>query len=319
MTSSPTFERLRALRGRRRLAPREIVELEALHRAGHRELAEARSSGLEGAALEHKQLELARVSGRLSRPHVSARALLGGIVRAFFVECPRALRAEWRLVMTVLLGFYGLAAVAFGLVRADRSYAYVLFEPAIVDHEIQQLEALDEGEAFRGNFTFDEGESPGASAMIISNNVNVTFMLIAMALVPPLFLYIFVLNAFMFGTYLAIAAGYGQLGSISSILMCHGMLELQAIAFAGVGGIVLLRALLVPGIWTRAESTRRGAERAIHIFTGCAGLLLVAGLIEGFVTPHASLAGRLAFIVLSTLALALWFVLGGRTRSVSPA
>jgi hypothetical protein len=48
-------------------------------------------------------------------------------------------------------------------------------------------------------------------------------------------------------------------------------------------------------------------------------LLLIAGLIEGFVSPHAPLAARLAVAVASGVALLAWVLLGGRRNERGPA
>lgn len=314
-TETPnTSARIAALLAKqpKRWAHADVVELEALYRAGHRELAHARSAGPATEGARELERELIRARGLLGREPSTWGAQLRGIWTLIAVTAPRVLRAEWRLVLGSFVLFYGLSALAFALVAQDRDNAYILFDRGAIETEIEQLEALAPGEAFRGNFTFDEDESTATSALIITNNVRVTFLFLALALVPPLFVLVLLTNAFMLGTYFAIAADYDQFGSLASVLMCHGTLELQAIVLAGCAGVVMVRGLIAPGIWTRAESIRRGTQRALAIFTPAVGMLLIAGFIEGYVTAHVSFAARIAFIVASALLLIVWFALGGR-------
>ena len=47
---------------------------------------------------------------------------------------------------------------------------------------------------------------------------------------------------------------------ISSILWCHGTIELQMIALAGMAGLVLIRAWIAPGPWSRARAMALESE-----------------------------------------------------------
>jgi uncharacterized membrane protein SpoIIM required for sporulation len=116
----------------------------------------------------------------------------------------------------------------------------------------------------------------------------------------------------MLGTYFGVAAHWDQAGHIASILMCHGVLELQALALAGAAGCVLARGLFLPGPWTRPQSMRRESARAWKLYAGIFPMLVMAGCIEAYVSPHAGREVRVAFMVGSALLLAAWVGLGGR-------
>jgi uncharacterized membrane protein SpoIIM required for sporulation len=61
----------------------------------------------------------------------------------------------------------------------------------------------------------------------------------------------------------------------------HGALELPAIIFGGAAGLVVGRALLMPGNFTRGASLRRVLPSVWRMITGAALTLVLAGLIEG--------------------------------------
>lgn len=308
----------RARRGPRHLADEELVELPRLYRFGASLLARLETRGDDPRLVDHLRPVLLATHGLLHRDVDLDAARLPAWRRVwdyFSATVPRAVRAEWRLVGSALLLVYGLATVAYFLVLDDLALAYSLLDPLAVDNEIVQLQALEAGESFRGNFTFGQEQSATTSGAVMGNNLRVALLFFAAGLVPPLFLVILTLNSLMLGTYTAVAAHWGQAGSISSIIWCHGVLEIQAIVLAGTAGLVLLRGALLPGAWTRSASMRRGARRATAVLAATLPMLVGAGLIEGFVSPHADHGARIAVAIGSGVALVLWLGLGGLGRA----
>ncbi|MEQ1893327.1 MAG: stage II sporulation protein M [Planctomycetota bacterium] len=187
----------------------------------------------------------------------------------------------------------------------------------MVEQELEQLAALEDGQPFRGNFTFGLGESPVTASWIMLHNIGVGILFFASALVPPFYLYLIATNGLMLGTYTAVAGHHGQAGAISSILWTHGVLEIQALVLAGTAGLVLVRAFVRPGARTRALALTLESRRALAVFAPVFPLLVCAGLIEGFVSPHAPLPVRLAVAVTSAVALLGWAGFAGRSARAS--
>jgi uncharacterized membrane protein SpoIIM required for sporulation len=265
-----------------------------------RELAQARRTVAAAHAVLHARRE-------------SACASVARLVRLLLVESPRAIRREWRLLLVSAALVYGLAALAWAAVARDLDLASSLLGRAGVEAEIEQLRELEPGESFRGNFDFGIGESPGTAGWIMTNNMRVGALFFASALLPPLYVYVLAANALMLGTYTGVAWHWGQAGAISSILWCHGVLEIQAILLAGTAGLCLVRAWLRPGARTRGHALAQGSRNALLLLAPTFPMLFAAGLIEGFVSPHAPLTVRLAVAGLSGLALVL-FASSGRSR-----
>ena len=319
-TSPPAgqeLDRLRRLLGARqplaRWEPAELLELPRLYRRACTLLARLEEAGEAPERAAELRTLVAAAHARLfadespaDRPW-SARALA-----LLLVDAPRAVRAEWRLLVLSLALFYGLALVAWLGVGRDLDLAYALLPPEVVEQELEQLAAVEEGGRFQGNFTFGLGESPTVAGTILLHNLGVGVLFFASSLLPPLYALLLATNGLMLGTYTAVAGHFGQAGAISSIVWTHGVLELQAIVLVGTAGLVLVRAWVRPGPFTRAHALVRESRRALELFAPVVPMLVVAGLIEGFVSPHAALGARLAVIVASALGLVAWGTLGTR-------
>lgn len=300
-------------RTRRHWTESELLELPRLYRHACSLVARLDASGASPRLAADTRRLISRAHGVLYRDRETrGEDVLTRLRGLLLSECPRAIRGEWRLLAATLAFVYGLAALAWFGVSADLDLAPSLLSPAMVEAEIDQLQETVDGEGFRGNFTFGWGESPTTAGMIMLNNMGVGILFFASALVPPLYVYVLGKNALMLGTYTAVAGHWDQAGSISSIMWCHGVLEIQAFVLAGTAGLCLVRAWVRPGSWTRRYALQVESRHALVLVAPVFPLLFVAGLIEGFVSPHATLDVRLAVAAASGVLLVLWVLLGGR-------
>ncbi len=279
-------------------------------------LARVETSGRDPAQAQRLRAILAGAHAVLFRDLAAEqRGFLTRAAHFLVSEVPRTIRSEWRPILVSFAIVYGVAAAAFLAVRADLDLAWSLFDPATVANEIAQLQATAEGEPFRGNFTFGLGQSSLTSGWIMAHNMYVGVVFFASGLVPPLYAFVLMSNGLMLGTYTGVATHWNQGFEISSILWCHGVLEIQALVLAGAAGLVLARGALIPGPWSRRHALRLGAVRAWRLLAPVFPVLFLAGLIEGFVSPHADLPARLAVAALTGVALLAWILLGGRGRA----
>jgi uncharacterized membrane protein SpoIIM required for sporulation len=65
----------------------------------------------------------------------------------------------------------------------------------------------------------------------------------------------------------------------------HGVLELPAIFLAGGAGLRIAAGLLFPGYLPRRESLVRAGTEAVQLLLGSIPILIIAGVIEAFVSP----------------------------------
>jgi uncharacterized membrane protein SpoIIM required for sporulation len=101
--------------------------------------------------------------------------------------------------------------------------------------------------------------------------------------------------------------------------MPHGATELLAICLAGAAGYMLASAIIVPGRLRRATALKRVGGPALTIELGCMVMLVIAGVIEGFVSPSAIDYPTRIGVLLASIALwALYFFGAGRTRGARP-
>jgi uncharacterized membrane protein SpoIIM required for sporulation len=322
MSAGPESDPLRALRtalrkaesrGLERLTPAELYQLPRLYRHGASQVARLETSAHDPRALAEARELLARAHALLHRDETRAQGSWPRRALAFLLsEVPATIRAEWKLSATSFALVYGLALLAYVAVSNDLELAYALLSPEAVTAEIRQLEATAEGEAFRGNFTFGLGQSPVNAGWIMTHNMGVGIAFFASGLIPPLFLLLLAANGLMLGTYTAVAGHWDQASEISSILWCHGVLEIEALVLAGAAGLVLVRAWIAPGPWTRKHAMKLESARAWRLIAPVFPMLFLAGLIEGFVSPHAGLEVRLATAIGTGLGLVTWILLGGR-------
>ncbi len=295
-----------------------LTELPRLYRFASTLLARLEASGEHPRLLRETRELLADAHALLYRDRRHAeRSWPERAARFLFEECPRTIREEWRLLALSFCLLYGLAAISFFAVRADLDLAPSLLSPAVVEQEIEQLEATADGEPYRGNFTFGLSESPTTAGWIMLHNMGVGVLFFTCALIPPLYLYLLSTNALMLGTYTAVAGHWGQAGAISSLLWCHGTLEIQAILLAGTAGLLLTRAMVRPGPRTRRYALAKESARSLRVLVPVFPMLFFAGIIEAFVTPHTSFEVRMGCALVTGGLLLAWGLLGGRSSSSS--
>ena len=80
----------------------------------------------------------------------------------------------------------------------------------------------------------------------------------------------------------AIANGNGA--GIVEFVTAHGIIELSCIAVAATAGLRMGYAIVAPGVKTRGRALADEARPAVSIVLGTIPWVILAGIIEGFVT-----------------------------------
>jgi uncharacterized membrane protein SpoIIM required for sporulation len=129
-------------------------------------------------------------------------------------------------------------------------------------------------------------EQAGFAAEIFTNNIRVTFVAFAGGMTAGLLTAgVLLFNGVLLGTVAGLAWGAGNGGPFVELISAHGVLELSCIVVAGAAGLRLGWAIVAPGRLPRGTSVRREARRTVLIALGTAPWLVLAGLVEGFLTP----------------------------------
>ncbi|MHB8717945.1 MAG: stage II sporulation protein M [Candidatus Dormibacteria bacterium] len=162
--------------------------------------------------------------------------------------------------------------------------------------------------------------APLLGTVIITNNVKVAavaFLGGALAGVPTAL--ILAANGWMLGTIAAAVHEGGYDLAFWSLIVPHGVLELSIIVIAGACGLYVGDALLRPGLRRRGDAFTRAALATLGLAAGSALLLVVAGLLESFVSPSdLPAAAKLAIGAGVGALLYAWLLLGGREPRRAP-
>jgi uncharacterized membrane protein SpoIIM required for sporulation len=125
----------------------------------------------------------------------------------------------------------------------------------------------------------------GFSTYVMQNNIRVTLLAFVLGITWGLMTgYVIVQNGLILGALagLAVDAGNGEL--LIAAIAAHGILELSCIVIGGGTGFSMARSMLRPGHLTRRQSLGEEARAAALVALGTAPWLILAGLIEGFVS-----------------------------------
>jgi uncharacterized membrane protein SpoIIM required for sporulation len=160
------------------------------------------------------------------------------------------------------------------------------------------------------------GDQAALASQIFTNNIRVTFLAIAGGILAGLgTAAVLIFNGGFTGAILGLTIENGSSGELLRLIVPHGVLELSCIAVSAAAGLRIGWALIEPGTLTRGQSLRREARPAMELVLGTMPWLVLAGLVEGFVTG--SLGGGLpaAIVVGGGLGLLFWGLVAWRGRS----
>lgn len=232
----------------------------------------------------------------------------GGLLRFFLVEYPRLVRQTWA---------FSLASLLIGVAFAGMSYVTVQRSPEVVTDIMGGADAefVDHrtGDDIRGRF--QTMSSPVLSSFVTTNNIRVALLAFALGITFGLgTVYVLAVNGVMLGGFAGAYARSGVGTDFWVTVMPHGALELSAIVVAGGSGLLLGYSLWCPGDRSRRLALRESAVVAMKLAVGLVPAFIVAGLIEGFVTPSQDMSSsaKLGLGMLAAVVFWTYCLLGGR-------
>jgi uncharacterized membrane protein SpoIIM required for sporulation/uncharacterized RDD family membrane protein YckC len=237
--------------------------------------------------------------------------------RTFAVDAPREVRRSLGPVALAAVLLFGPAIIAYTAVVRDPAVARVFIPAGMLDRAEDGVRRARTG---RGYISDPELFRPVMATSIIANNVQVTFAAFAMGITFGIgTVLVLVTNGVSIGGVFGLYASKGIASLLVKFVAPHGVLELTAICIAGGAGLLLAAALLVPGNRPRSEALRENGRRAIRLIAASTVLLLIAGTLEGFVSPIETwpLSWKLAVSAATAVFLAV-YLSGGRTRQATP-
>jgi uncharacterized membrane protein SpoIIM required for sporulation len=301
---------LREAGGRpQRLGPDAVRRLGVLHRAAAADLATSRRAFPGDPAFA----ELERIV-RSSHEAVYGTHRRGGSFRDFVTH--RFWRLVWEDKPVLLLAFLLLA------VPAVATFVLAVVNPGAAANMLPAgFSAVGQSRAHGASLGISDSERSLLASGIFTNNIGVAFFALAGGMTAGivtagLLLY----NGMLIGGVFGLAVQGGQLGLAIQLLVPHGLLELSCIVVAASTGFRIARAIVDPGRARRRDALVAIAPQAAEEALGVAAYLVLAGLVEGFVTPSGIGVGA-ALAVGCTLAAALWVpvIVLGRRRAAAGA
>jgi uncharacterized membrane protein SpoIIM required for sporulation len=301
-----TFTQRLARRGPRNLSPAEVTEFMFLYREASADLARLRVAQEDPAQLQHLNQLVARAHGHIYRRQRTYKRI--SILNFFMQEFPQTVRRRWRAMLASLLVFLSFSVMG---------YFSVLDEPAVVadilggaEHEFRGVKTSEEFLA-----RFQSTPSPVLSSVVTVNNILVAFNAFALGITFGVgTIYVLIVNGAMLGGFAGAFARSGVEGHFWMTVMVHGGVELTAIIIAAGAGLTMGYALWCPGRRTRLRALREDAVDAVKIALGLIPAFILAGAIEGFVTPAENLSAEFKFAIGIGAMLVFWLYLavGGR-------
>src|SRR6185436_14073984 len=258
-----------------RLNKDEVRELGRIYRRTASDLAIARAESRDPRLVNYLNSLVIRAHGRIYR----ADAQGGKRIRLFFThELPQTFRRTWRYTLLAFLVFTIFGALSYVATHYDPEFSELVgvnpaFRETFIETKTPWWEDLN------------ESNQEGASA-IMANNIMVTIYTFAFGAtfgIGTLFYLAF--NGANIASVLALTYRSGFGNDLVTFMVAHGVVELSCIFIAGGAGLLVGSAMIMPGNLTRADALKTRGMEAVRLMIGVAMLLVLAGTIEGFISP----------------------------------
>jgi uncharacterized membrane protein SpoIIM required for sporulation len=282
----------------RKMKSEDVREFGRLYRRTAADLAIAREEVRDRRLVNYLNHLVARAHGAIYRNDSSG---FGVFLSFFRYELPAVFRKTFPYTLASFLIFILPALFAFAMSFVDEGFA---------ERVAPQVRAkIIAGENWTETIN---SVNPLASTAIQTNNIMVTFFAFAGGLLIGVgTLLILASNGLSIGLVLGLCVKY-RFWDIPIFVAAHGPIELTAIFIAGGAGLLLGKALLIPGDLRRKDALVTNGSLAIKLILGCIPMLLIAGIIEGFVSPsHISPYYKYSVSAVSVLLMIAYFLKQG--------
>lgn len=154
----------------------------------------------------------------------------------------------------------------------------------------------------------------GLSSTIMVNNIRVSILAFATGIFFGIgTIIILINNGLMLGAMAALYADAGFSYYFWSLILPHGGIELACIFIGGAAGLIVGYALINPGSYHRKDWLVKEGHDAIKLVVGIIPLLILAALIEAYITPaYLSVEMKLSLSAIFFMLLIIYLVAGSR-------
>jgi uncharacterized membrane protein SpoIIM required for sporulation len=274
----PHWNRLEQLvsasgRGISALSPSELQELALLYRQTATDLATVREDQTTASLALYLNQLLGRAHNLI---YMGRRTERRGIWTFYKDTYPAIFRETFADTLTAFILFLAAAFAGFLMGIADAGFPRHVLGP-------HMMASIEKHEMWTHSIVTVK---PLASSAILTNNLSVSFATFALGITAGIgTVWMMLLNGLLIGVVGVACWREGMSLQLWSFVAAHGVLELPAIFIAGGAGLGIARGLLFPGSLPRGESLARAGARSVKLVLGTVPLLLVAGFVEGFISP----------------------------------
>lgn len=224
-------------------------------------------------------------------------------------EAPSGIVEAWKAVLLAFTVFMAPGIAGYALLRERPALAQEVIPQGMLERAEAGKQRVETGQ---GYVEVEAESRPMMASRIMTNNIQVAFFCFAGGVFAGVgALVLLAYNGLSFGAVSGHFANAGLLGYLYTFVIGHGVVELFAIWVAGAAGFLLGKAMIIPGDLSRGDALALAGRLAMRMITAVILLLIVAGLIEGFVSAGSGpLAYRLAISGASVLLLLAYLANG---------
>ena len=269
-------------RGLRSLSGREARDLGALYRAAATDLAIARTRQFSDGTVAHLNRLCVAAHGLVYSGRAAGQTKARGA--ALFLDTfPALVRRTWRWHAFAALVVIGSGLATYLALAGDADLTERTLGTQLQQRAERALSAPDDARRY---LEVPDLWMPVLSWGIMTNNIRVALMGFAFGAAGAVgAVALLIVQGVSIGGAFAVYRDAGVPSLLATFIAAHGPLELAAIFISFGAGMRLGMSVLVPGRRSRAAAFRETGLESVAMLVGVAAMLVVAGLIEGFLSP----------------------------------
>ncbi|HRH42145.1 MAG TPA: stage II sporulation protein M [Pyrinomonadaceae bacterium] len=257
------------------LSRMEVREFGELYRRAASDLAIARTETRDPKLINYLNSLVIRAHGKIYRAESQGVNL---VWQFFSKDFPQAFRRTWRYTALAFAIFMVFSTISFVLCYNDTKFAD--------DLGISHISYMAQG-----NHQWWKGLNDAnqiGSSRILTNNILVSLMAFAYGAFFGIgTIYVLIQNGLSIGGVVGVCyqanPAFGN--ELVTFMVGHGVIELSCIFIAGGAGMLIGYSMINPGDLSRTNALKKNGLEAVRLAIGCASLLVIAGIIEGFLSP----------------------------------